>query len=201
MYKNFIKRIIDFFAAFFGLLLLSPILILIIIILYLQNNGKPFFFQERPGKGAKPFKIVKFKSMTDGRDEHGNLLPDNQRITKAGAFIRKTSLDELPQLWNVLVGEMSLIGPRPLLFKYMPLYSAEQYRRHELRPGITGWAQVNGRNSISWTDKFRLDVFYVDNVSLILDIKILWKTVLKVIKKEGVNQSAERPMEPFNGNN
>ncbi len=201
MYKNGVKRIIDFLASFFGLLLLSPILIVIAAVLYFQNDGKPFFFQERPGKDAKPFKIVKFKSMTDSRDVNGNLLPDNLRITKAGAFIRKTSLDELPQLFNVLIGDMSLVGPRPLLFKYMKLYSAEQYRRHELRPGITGWAQVNGRNSISWGDKLRLDVFYIDNVSLILDIKILWQTLLKVVKKEGVNQSDERPMEPFNGSN
>ena len=201
MYKNGVKRIIDFLASFFGLLLLSPILIVIAAVLYFQNDGKPFFFQERPGKDAKPFKIVKFKSMTDSRDVSGNLLPDNLRITKAGAFIRKTSLDELPQLFNVLIGDMSLVGPRPLLFKYMKLYSAEQYRRHELRPGITGWAQVNGRNSISWGDKLRLDVFYIDNVSLILDIKILWQTLLKVVKKEGVNQSDERPMEPFNGSN
>ena len=201
MYKSIIKRAIDFLAAFFGVVLLLPILIVVAIILYFQNDGKPFFFQERPGKDAKPFKIIKFKSMTDGRDENGNLLPDNLRITKVGAFVRKTSLDELPQLFNVLVGDMSLVGPRPLLYKYMSLYSAEQYRRHELRPGITGWAQVNGRNSISWGDKFRLDVFYVDNVSLILDVKILWLTMLKVIKKEGVNQSDDRPMQPFNGNN
>ncbi len=201
MYKSIIKRAIDFLAAFFGILLLLPILIIVAIILYFQNDGKPFFFQERPGKDAKPFKIIKFKSMTDGRDENGNLLPDNLRITKVGAFVRKTSLDELPQLFNVLLGDMSLVGPRPLLYKYMPLYSVEQYRRHELRPGITGWAQVNGRNSISWGDKFRLDVFYVDNVSLLLDIKILWLTMLKVIKKEGVNQSDDRPMQPFNGNN
>ncbi len=201
MYKSIIKRAIDFFAAFFGILLLLPILIIVAIILYFQNDGKPFFFQERPGKDAKPFKIIKFKSMTDGRDENGNLLPDNLRITKVGAFVRKTSLDELPQLFNVLVGDMSLVGPRPLLYKYMSLYSVEQYRRHEVRPGITGWAQVNGRNSISWVDKFKLDVFYVDNVSLLLDIKILWLTMLKVIKKEGVNQSDDRPMQPFNGNN
>ena len=201
MYKNIFKRILDIVASFFGLLLLSPVLIIIAIILYFQNDGQPFFFQERPGRNAKPFNIVKFKSMTDTRDANGKLLPDNLRITKAGSFIRKTSLDELPQLFNVLIGDMSLVGPRPLLYKYIPLYSEEQMRRHKLRPGITGWAQVNGRNSISWTDKLRLDVFYIDNISLILDIKILWLTILKVVKKEGVNQSAERPMEPFNGNN
>lgn len=201
MYKHFLKRILDIAASFLGLLLLSPVLIIIAIILYFQNDGQPFFFQERPGRNAKPFNIVKFKSMTDTRDANGKLLPDNLRITKAGSFIRKTSLDELPQLFNVLIGDMSLVGPRPLLYKYIPLYSEEQMRRHKLRPGITGWAQVNGRNSISWTDKLRLDVFYIDNISLILDIKILWLTILKVVKKEGVNQSAERPMEPFNGNN
>ena len=201
MYKNIFKRILDIVASFFGLLLLSPVLIIIAIILYFQNDGQPFFFQERPGRNAKPFNIVKFKSMTDTRDANGKLLPDNLRITKAGSFIRKTSLDELPQLFNVLIGDMSLVGPRPLLYKYIPLYSEEQMRRHKLRPGITGWAQVNGRNSISWTDRLRLDVFYIDNISLILDIKILWLTILKVVKKEGVNQSAERPMEPFNGNN
>lgn len=201
MYRNFFKRILDFIAALLGLVALSPILLLITIVLYIQNNGKPFFFQERPGRHKKAFRIIKFKSMTDSRDESGNLLPDKDRITAAGAFIRKTSLDELPQLLNVLKGDMSLIGPRPLLFKYIPLYSAEQLRRHEMRPGITGWAQVNGRNSISWADKLKFDVFYIDNVSLLLDIKILWMTLLKVIKKEGVNQTSERPMEPFNGNN
>ena len=201
MYKNFFKRIIDFFAALIGLVLLSPILIVVIILLCIQNNGKPFFFQTRPGKDQKAFKIIKFKSMTDAKDADGNLLPDNERITKFGGIVRKTSMDELPQLINVLKGDMSLVGPRPLLFKYIPLFSEEQLKRHDVRPGITGWAQVNGRNSISWTDKFSLDVYYVNNVSLLLDIKILWKTVMKVVKKEGVNQSDDRPMEPFNGKN
>ena len=177
-----------------------PILI-ITILLYFQNKGTPFFFQERPGKNAKPFKIIKFKTMTDEKDENGVLLPDNKRITKLGGFIRKWSLDELPQLFNVLMGTMSLVGPRPLLFKYIPLYSEEQNRRHEVRPGITGWAQVNGRNSISWTKKFELDLYYVDYISFVLDLKILWMTFLKVIKREGITQSAERPMQPFNGNN
>ena len=201
MYKNFFKQIIDFFAALIGLILLSPILIVVIILLCIQNNGKPFFFQTRPGKDQKPFKIIKFKSMTDAKDADGNLLPDNERITKFGGIVRKTSIDELPQLINVLKGDMSLVGPRPLLFKYIPLYSEEQLKRHDVRPGITGWAQVNGRNSISWIDKFSLDVYYVNNVSLLLDIKILWKTVMKVVKSEGVNQSGDRPMKPFNGKN
>lgn len=201
MYKLFFKRLIDFLASLLGLIILSPIFIVVTIILYLQNNGKPFFLQERPGKEQKPFNIIKFKSMTDAKDMEGNLLPDNERITKAGAFIRKTSLDEIPQLINVLRGDMSLVGPRPLLFKYIPLYTKDQLRRHDVKPGITGWAQVNGRNSISWTDKFRLDVYYVDNISLVLDIKILLLTVKKVVIKEGINQSADRPMEPFNGTN
>lgn len=201
MYKLFFKRLIDFLASLLGLIILSPIFIVVTIILYLQNNGKPFFLQERPGKEQKPFNIIKFKSMTDAKDIEGNLLPDNERITKAGAFIRKTSLDEIPQLINVLRGDMSLVGPRPLLFKYIPLYTKDQLRRHDVKPGITGWAQVNGRNSISWTDKFRLDVYYVDNISLVLDIKILLLTVKKVVIKEGINQSADRPMEPFNGTN
>ena len=201
MYKSFFKRVIDFVAALIGLLLLSPILLIITIVLYIQNNGKPFFLQERPGKNKKAFNIIKFKSMTDTKDDDGNLLPDNKRITKVGSFVRKTSIDEIPQLINVLKGDMSLVGPRPLLFKYIHLYNNEQLRRHDVKPGITGWAQVNGRNSISWTDKFKLDIYYVDNISLILDLKILVMTMLKVIKKEGVNQSDEMPMKPFNGNN
>jgi undecaprenyl phosphate N,N'-diacetylbacillosamine 1-phosphate transferase len=201
MYKNFFKRIIDFLAALVGLTVLSPFVFIIALLLAVQNSGTPFFFQRRPGKDEREFFIVKFKTMTDEKDSEGNLLPDNQRITKIGAFIRKTSLDEIPQLINVLKGDMSLVGPRPLLFKYLPLYSNEQRRRHEVKPGITGWAQVNGRNSISWTDKFRHDAYYVDNVSFGLDLKILWMTLLKVVKREGVNQSEERPMEPFNGKN
>ena len=201
MYKKIIKRILDFIISFHFILVTLPILIIIAILLYFQNKGTPFFFQERPGKDAKPFNIIKFKTMTDEEDVNGFLLPDNKRITKLGGFIRKWSLDELPQLFNVLMGSMSLVGPRPLLFKYIPLYSEKQNRRHEVRPGITGWAQVNGRNSISWTKKFELDVYYVDHLSFLLDIKILWMTFLKVIKKEGINQSEARPMQPFNGNN
>ncbi|WP_291275394.1 sugar transferase [Flavobacterium sp.] len=200
-YKNFFKRLIDIIVAALALVGVAPIIGLVTLILYKQNNGKPFFLQERPGKNKKPFNIIKFKTMTDEKDAEGNLLPDNLRITKFGGWVRKLSIDELPQLINVLKGEMSLVGPRPLLFKYMPLYTAEQLRRHEVRPGITGWAQVNGRNSISWTQKFALDVEYVDKVSLILDCKILLLTVKKVLVREGINQSEERPMQPFNGTN
>jgi undecaprenyl phosphate N,N'-diacetylbacillosamine 1-phosphate transferase len=201
MYGSFFKRLLDFFAAFFLLLIFSPVIIIVACVLAYANKGKAFFFQQRPGKNEKPIYIIKFKSMTDAKDADGNLLPDNKRITKAGAFVRKYSLDELPQFINVLKGDMSLVGPRPLLFKYIPLYSEEQRKRHLVKPGITGWAQVNGRNSISWAEKFKLDLYYVNHLSLLLDIKILFLTVLKVIKKEGVNQSEERPMMPFNGNN
>ena len=201
MYKNFLKPIFDFLAALLGVILISPLLLIVAIALGFQNQGTPFFLQTRPGKNQKAFKIIKFKTMTDQRDSDGNLLPDNKRITRLGRIIRKLSIDELPQLINVIKGDMSLVGPRPLLFKYIPLFSAEQLRRHEVRPGITGWAQVNGRNSISWTKKFQLDVEYVNNLSFILDIKILYLTVLKVIKKEGVNQQEDRPMLPFNGKN
>ena len=201
MYRSYFKRIIDLLLSFGLLLLTMPIIFIVGTLLVLLNKGNPFFFQDRPGKNEKKIRIIKFKTMTDEKDKSGNLLPDNERITKLGSFIRKTSLDELPQLFNVLTGDMSLVGPRPLLFKYLPLYSKEQKRRHEVTPGITGWAQVNGRNTISWSKKFKLDVYYVDNISLFLDIKILWLTFLKVIKREGVNQSNERPMQPFTGNN
>ncbi|REL24745.1 sugar transferase [Rhodohalobacter sp. SW132] len=201
MYSGFLKRIFDFFVALLVLLLISPIFIIVAILLFFQNRGSVFFLQERPGYREQPFRIIKFKTMTDEKDDEGNLLPDVDRITGLGQFIRKYSLDELPQLINVLKGDMSLIGPRPLLFKYIPLYSDEQRRRHEVRPGITGWAQVNGRNSISWSKKFKLDVYYVDNVSLSLDFKIFWLTILKVVKREGVNQSEARPMQPFDGSN
>lgn len=201
MYRLFFKRLIDILASFILLILASPILLVVVLILFYQNKSKVFFFQERPGWHQKAFKIIKFKTMTDTKDSQGKLLPDNQRITNAGRIIRKLSIDELPQLINVLKGDMSLVGPRPLLFKYMPLYSEEQLRRHDVRPGITGWAQVNGRNSISWGKKFELDVYYVDHLSLILDIKILWMTFMKVIQSEGVNQTADRPMNPFNGSN
>jgi undecaprenyl phosphate N,N'-diacetylbacillosamine 1-phosphate transferase len=200
MYKPFFKRTLDLIVAFVGLLIVSPILAIITIGLYFANNGKPFFFQLRPGKNAKLFKIVKFKTMNDKKDKTGALLPDAQRITALGAFVRKTSLDELPQLLNVLKGEMSLIGPRPLLPEYLPLYSELQNRRHDLRPGITGWAQVNGRNAISWSQKFEYDVWYVDNMSFVLDIKIIVKTLLKVIKSEGINSADSVTMGVFKGN-
>ncbi len=201
MYKLILKRILDIIVSIVVLVFTLPIIFVVYLILYKQNAGKVFFFQERPGKDQIAFKIFKFKTMTDAKDREGNLLPDNQRITAAGKIIRKLSIDELPQLLNVLKGDMSLVGPRPLLFKYIPLYSKQQLRRHDVRPGITGWAQVNGRNSIEWTKKFELDVYYVNNVSFLLDVKILWLTFIKVIKKEGVNQTVDRPMQPFNGNN
>ena len=201
MYSLFIKRLIDISIALITLLLLSPVIIVVIILLLIANNGKPFFFQGRIGKNEKPFKVIKFKSMNDKKDNEGKLLPDNTRLTRVGAFVRKSSLDELPQLINVLKGDMSLVGPRPLLPKYLPLYSDEQRKRHLVTPGITGWAQINGRNSISWTEKFKLDVYYQQNISFMLDAKILFLTVLKVLKREGVNQTDERPMLPFNGHN
>lgn len=201
MYKRFFKRPFDFIVALVVFLLTSPFFIVTWLLLAIQNKGKVFFLQERPGKDQKSFRIIKFKTMTDDRDASGNLLPDVQRLTALGRWVRKLSLDELPQLINVIKGEMSLIGPRPLLFKYIPLYSKEQNRRHEVRPGITGWAQVNGRNSIPWTEKFRYDVYYVENISFHLDLKIFSLTILKILRREGINQSAERPMQPFNGNN
>lgn len=201
MYVSIIKRFIDIAIALVTLLLLSPVILIVIILLFIANRGKPFFFQERIGKNERSFYVIKFKSMNDRRDSDGKLLPDNVRLTPVGAFVRKTSLDELPQLINVLKGDMSLVGPRPLLPKYLPLYSEEQHRRHLVQPGITGWAQVNGRNSISWTEKFKLDVYYQQHISFWLDAKILLLTVLKVVKREGVNQTEERPMMPFNGNN
>jgi lipopolysaccharide/colanic/teichoic acid biosynthesis glycosyltransferase len=187
--------------SFSLLILISPVIIIVGVVLSIQNKGNLFFIQERPGKNEKRFRIIKFRTMTDEKDKQGKLLPDNKRLTKWGSFIRKTSLDELPQLFNVLTGDMSLVGPRPLLFKYLPLYSQKQKRRHEVTPGITGWAQVNGRNTISWKKKFEYDVYYVNNISFWLDLKILWMTFLKVLKREGVNQSGSRPMQPFNGKN
>lgn len=201
LYRDLIKRLGDLILALIGLILSSPFFIFTAIILAWQNSGKVFFYQERPGRNTKPFRIIKFKTMNDRKDAEGKLLPDKERITRAGNIIRKLSIDEIPQLLNVLKGEMSLIGPRPLLFKYVPLYSKEQSRRHDVRPGITGWAQVNGRNSIPWTKKFEFDIYYVDNVSLFLDVKIIWLTIKKVIARDGVNQSDARPMEPFNGSN
>lgn len=200
MYKTYLKGLLDFVAASVGLILLSPIVILTIIFLYFANQGKPFFIQPRPGKNGKIFHIIKFKTMNDKRDAKGNLLPDVDRLTTVGSLVRKTSLDEIPQLINVLKGEMSLIGPRPLLTHYLHLYDDFQNRRHEVKPGITGWAQVNGRNAISWEKKFEYDVWYVDNISFWLDIKILIKTVLKVIKKEGINAADAATIEPFHGN-
>lgn len=187
MYKNYFKRLLDFLAAFFGLLLLSPIFIIVTIGLYFANQGKPFFFQERPGLNEKIFKIIKFKTMNDKRDAQGNLLPDADRLTPIGAFVRKTSLDEIPQLINVLKGDMSLIGPRPLLVSYLELYDDFEKQRHNVRPGITGWAQVNGRNAISWTKKFELDVFYVNNISFLLDCKILIQTVKNVLSSKDIS--------------
>jgi lipopolysaccharide/colanic/teichoic acid biosynthesis glycosyltransferase len=200
MYRRFVKPALDFFFAFVGLLLLSPLILVITVFLAISNNGKPFFYQNRPGKGERIFKIVKFKTMTDARDTEGNLLPDKDRITTVGKFVRKTSLDEIPQLFNVLIGDMSLIGPRPLLIAYLPRYNATQKRRHEVRPGITGWAQVNGRNAISWPQKFAYDIWYVDHVSFGVDMKILWLTVLKVVKREGISSATSATMEAFMGN-
>lgn len=202
MYKNFFKRIIDFSIVFIALSIIWPILLLITIWLHFANKGAgAFFTQERPGKDGKIFKVIKFKTMTDERDENGKLLPDAQRLTKVGKFVRSTSIDELPQLINVFKGDMALIGPRPLLVKYLPLYSKEQSRRHEVRPGITGWAQCNGRNAISWTKKFELDVWYVDNCTLWTDIKIIWITIMKVLRRADISQDGQATMEAFNGNN
>ncbi|WP_346985049.1 sugar transferase [Chryseobacterium sp. POE27] len=201
MYKNLIKRMIDFLIAFTGLIVLSPVFVIVLIILYFQNDGKPFFFQTRPGLNEKLFRIIKFKTMTDKKDSHGNLLSDSERLTKVGSFVRQTSLDEIPQLINVLKGDMSLIGPRPLLPQYLPLYNESQKRRHEVRPGITGWAQVNGRNAISWAKKFELDVWYIDHLSFVLDCKIIFLTFKKVFKKEGINKEGQATTEVFNGNN
>ena len=202
MYRKYLKRLIDFVISLMALICLSPILLVVTIWLHFANKGAgAFFLQERPGKDAKIFKIIKFKTMTDERDADGNLLPDAQRLTKVGKFVRSTSIDELPQLINVLKGDMALIGPRPLLVKYLPLYSNEQARRHEVRPGITGWAQCHGRNAISWTEKFKLDVWYVDHVSLKTDINIIFTTIKKVIVRDGISQEGNATMEVFNGEN
>lgn len=202
MYKHIFKRVIDFFVVFCVLLVICPLLVLITIWLYFANKGAgAFFTQERPGKDGISFKVIKFKSMTDELDENGNLLPNEQRLTPVGLFIRKTSIDELPQLFNVLKGDMSLIGPRPLRTDYLPLYSKEQTRRHEVRPGITGWAQVNGRNAISWAKKFELDVWYVNHISLVLDMKIIYLTILKVLKRDNIDSDDRVGAERFNGYN
>lgn len=202
MYKRGLKRGFDFIIVFIALLVIWPILLVIILFLHFANKGAGIFFtQDRPGKNAKIFKAIKFKTMTDERDSEGNLLPDAERLTKVGKLVRSLSIDELPQLINVLKGDMALVGPRPLLPKYLPLYSEEQFRRHEVRPGITGWAQINGRNEISWQKKFELDVWYVNHVSFGLDVKILLLTVKKVFVREGINQEGSATIEAFNGNN
>ena len=204
MYKHFFKRFFDFCISLVALIIISPILLVITIWLHFANKGAgAFFFQERPGKDGKIFKVIKFKTMTDERDAEGNLLPDAERLTKVGKFVRSTSIDELPQLINVLKGDMALIGPRPLLVQYLPLYSKEQARRHEVRPGISGWAQCHGRNAISWTEKFKLDVWYVDHVSLLTDLKVIFITIKKVLFKEDINQVGGEwaTMDPFNGHN
>lgn len=201
MYKNYFKRLLDFTIALVGLICLSPIFIVVTIGLYFANQGKPFFFQERPGFRERIFYIIKFKTMNDKTDANGNLLPDADRLTPIGAFVRKTSLDEIPQLINVLKGDMSIIGPRPLRTYYLPLYNEIQKKRHNVRPGITGWAQVNGRNAISWTKKFELDVYYVNNISFALDLKIFFLTIKKVFKREGISAEGQATTEAFNGSN
>ncbi|MCU7598174.1 sugar transferase [Riemerella anatipestifer] len=200
MYRDFFKPIMDFTLALVGFLLLSPVFILVTIGLFFANQGKPFFFQKRPGKNERIFSIIKFKTMNDKKDANGNLLSDAERLTAIGKFVRKTSLDEIPQLLNVIKGDMSLVGPRPLLPQYLPLYNEEQKKRHNVRPGITGWAQVNGRNAISWQQKFEYDVWYVRNLSLSLDIKVLFLTVKKVFVSEGISQEGQATIEPFKGN-
>lgn len=199
MYRSFLKRCFDLVLSISGFIILLPIFITVFIALLYANNGKAFFFQLRPGKHGKLFKIIKFKSMNDKKDEEGNLLPNVERITPIGHFIRNTSLDEIPQLINVIKGDMSIIGPRPLLPEYLNLYNTYQMRRHEVRPGVTGWAQVNGRNAISWEEKFDFDIWYIDHLSLSLDLKILWLTALKVIRSEGISASANETMEKFKG--
>lgn len=204
MYRHFFKRFFDFWIALIALICISPILIVVTVWLHFANKGAgAFFFQERPGKDAKIFRVIKFKTMTDERGSNGELLPDAQRLTKVGKFVRSTSIDELPQLINVLKGDMALIGPRPLLVKYLPLYSTEQMRRHEVRPGISGWAQCHGRNNISWTEKFKLDVWYVDHCTLLTDIKVIWITIMKVVKRADINNESgeSATIEAFNGHN
>ncbi len=193
------KRLFDVVLAFIGLIVLSPVLLIVSLLVRLKLGGPVFFTQTRPGLNGQPFKMIKFRTMKNGVDKNGNLLPDTERMTDFGQLLRSTSLDELPELWNVLKGDMSLVGPRPLLMQYLPLYSREQNRRHEVKPGVTGWAQVNGRNSLSWDDKFKLDTWYIDNRSLLLDVKILFLTVKKVIARDGISQVNNVTMEPFTG--
>jgi lipopolysaccharide/colanic/teichoic acid biosynthesis glycosyltransferase len=202
MYKHFFKRFLDFWISLFALICISPILLVVTVWLHFANKGAgAFFLQERPGKDTKPFRVIKFKTMTDEQGADGELLPDADRLTKVGKFVRSTSIDELPQLINVLKGDMALIGPRPLLMKYLPLYSEEQMRRHEVRPGISGWAQCHGRNAISWTEKFKLDVWYVDHCTLWTDLQVIWITVMKVLKRADISEEGQATMEPFTGNN
>ena len=202
MYKHFFKRFFDFWISLIVIICISPILLVVTIWLHIANKGAgAFFTQERPGKNGKIFKVIKFKTMTDERDTAGNLLPDAQRLTKVGRFVRSTSIDELPQLINVLKGDMSFIGPRPLLPKYLALYTSEQMRRHEVRPGITGWAQVNGRNDIPWSKKFELDIYYVDHLTFAMDVKIFFLTIMKVLKREGISAEGQATTEAFNGHN
>ena len=202
MYKHFFKRFLDFWISLIALVCISPILAIVTIWLHFANKGAgAFFTQDRPGKDGKIIKIIKFKSMTDERDAEGNLLPDADRLTKVGRFVRSTSIDELPQLINVLKGDMALIGPRPLLVKYLPLYSKAQMRRHDVRPGISGWAQCHGRNAISWTEKFKLDVWYVDHLSLMTDLKVIFITIKNVLLRQGINSENDATMEDFNGTN
>jgi lipopolysaccharide/colanic/teichoic acid biosynthesis glycosyltransferase len=199
LYRSYLKRIVDFLVSLVAFCALLPFFLIITALLFVANQGSPFFVQARPGKDGRIFRLVKFKTMNDRKDESGSLLPDAERLTGIGKFIRKTSLDEIPQLINVIKGEMSLIGPRPLLVEYLPLYNEKQKRRHEVRPGITGWAQINGRNAISWEQKFELDVWYVDNLRMSLDCKIVLLTVLKVFKSEGISQQGHVTMSKFTG--
>lgn len=199
MYRSFLKRLFDLLIATVAFVIALPVFIVVMVWLFFVNKGRPFFLQERPGKGERIFKVIKFKTMTDEKDENGKLLPDHLRMTTIGRFVRKTSLDEIPQLLNVIKGDMSLIGPRPLLVSYLPLYNEVQKRRHEIRPGITGWAQVNGRNAISWEQKFEYDVWYVEHCSFLLDIKIFILTIFKVLKSEGINAEEGIPMQKFKG--
>ena len=199
MYKNYLKRPFDFLLSVLAFIFISPVFLIVTVLLAIANKGKPFFFQARPGKDEKIFKVIKFKTMTDEKGNDGELLPDAERLTGIGSFVRKTSLDEIPQLLNVTKGDMSLIGPRPLLVQYLPLYNEKQKRRHDVRPGITGWAQVNGRNTISWEQKFEYDVWYIDHLTFLLDIKIIFMTILKVFKREGISADGEATMEVFKG--